>query len=122
LVAGLGANQPEAAGPGETAIADQAPLFHAQFVSLRLKGLNFEQLKLIDAALDRISAGDYGVCAECGGMISSRRLAAVPWAAYCIKCQERVGVGPAPGVRTRKPLSADRSPGPRDPSRGEVVQ
>jgi DnaK suppressor protein len=97
LVAGLGANQPEAAGPGETAIADQAPLFHAQFVSLRLKGLNFEQLKLIDAALDRISAGDYGVCAECGGMISSRRLAAVPWAAYCIKCQERVGGGTGAG-------------------------
>ena len=32
--------------------------------------------------------GSYGTCAECGEPIASRRLAAIPWASHCIRCQE----------------------------------
>lgn len=39
-------------------------------------------------ALQRIAGGDYGVCLECGQDINPKRLAAVPWAAYCLRCQE----------------------------------
>ena len=42
----------------------------------------------IRAALARLESGDYGVCAHCEEAISPRRLAAVPWAALCIHCQE----------------------------------
>jgi DnaK suppressor protein len=42
----------------------------------------------IEAALDRIHDGEYGMCIECEEPISPKRLAAVPWAAYCIRCQE----------------------------------
>ena len=42
----------------------------------------------IRAALARVESGDYGVCAHCEEAISPRRLAAVPWAALCIHCQE----------------------------------
>jgi DnaK suppressor protein len=38
----------------------------------------------IDEALERISAGTYGVCAKCGGAIPEERLAAVPYATLCV--------------------------------------
>src|SRR5262245_55185202 len=45
-------------------------------------------LKQIDEALDRIAEGAYGECANCGQDIQTKRLEALPWARYCIKCQE----------------------------------
>jgi len=45
-------------------------------------------LKLIEDALDRISEGDFGDCTNCGSEISTKRLEAIPWAQFCIKCQE----------------------------------
>jgi DnaK suppressor protein len=44
----------------------------------------------IHRALSRIGSGTYGMCLHCEEEISSRRLAAVPWAAFCIRCQEKV--------------------------------
>ena len=41
----------------------------------------------IDAALARIEAGTYGVCLNCGQPIAEERLAAIPWATYCIDCK-----------------------------------
>lgn len=45
-----------------------------------------KELEAIDAALDRIAAGTFGVCAKCGEPISPARLAAVPHAALCEEC------------------------------------
>ena len=45
------------------------------------------------AALHRIREGTYGICAECEEPISAKRLAAVPWAALCIHCQEATDRG-----------------------------
>lgn len=45
-------------------------------------------LRLVTEALERIATGEYGVCMECGEPISAKRLAALPWAALCLKCQE----------------------------------
>ena len=45
-------------------------------------------LMQVDAALRRIDEGEFGVCLECEEPISPKRLAAVPWAAYCLHCQE----------------------------------
>ena len=42
----------------------------------------------VRAALERISDGSYGLCLHCGRRISPARLSAVPWAAFCIRCQE----------------------------------
>jgi DnaK suppressor protein len=44
-------------------------------------------LRDVKAALRRIRDGSFGVCIECESAISSRRLAAVPWAPRCIQCQ-----------------------------------
>jgi len=45
-------------------------------------------LSAVRSALHRIGQGSYGVCQSCEEEISEKRLAAVPWAPYCIHCQE----------------------------------
>ena len=45
-------------------------------------------LRQVKAALRRIREGSFGTCIECEWAISPKRLAAVPWASRCIKCQE----------------------------------
>ena len=45
-------------------------------------------LRLVTEALKRIAAGEYGCCMECEEPISAKRLAALPWAALCLTCQE----------------------------------
>jgi RNA polymerase-binding protein DksA len=49
---------------------------------------NSEQLLVqINAALERIEAGTYGSCTNCGKPIAEERLEAMPWANLCIDCQ-----------------------------------
>ena len=50
----------------------------------------FNQLRDARAALRRIQEGSFGTCQECDEDIHPKRLAAVPWAAFCIQCQEAV--------------------------------
>jgi DnaK suppressor protein len=45
-------------------------------------------LRQVKAALRRIHDDSFGTCMECESAISPKRLAAVPWAARCIQCQE----------------------------------
>ena len=52
-------------------------------------------LELVNAAMRRIHEGEYGNCSACGDRIQSKRLEALPWANYCLDCQdlqEREGV------------------------------
>jgi len=42
----------------------------------------------IGEALERLDNGEFGICLECEETIAPKRLAAVPWAAYCVRCQE----------------------------------
>ena len=57
---------------------------------LAIRNLDRESnlLRNIRAALRRIDDGSFGICAHCEEDISPKRLAAVPWAPFCIKCQE----------------------------------
>ena len=48
----------------------------------------FNQLRDARAALRRIQEGSFGTCQECDEDIHPKRLAAVPWATFCIRCQE----------------------------------
>jgi DnaK suppressor protein len=81
------------AGPSGAALEDLAPVFHDQFIALRINRLDFLQLKLIEAALERIDSEEYGVCVDCGDAIAGVRLEAIPWAVRCIGCQELYGSG-----------------------------
>ncbi|RPJ40919.1 MAG: TraR/DksA family transcriptional regulator [Chloroflexi bacterium] len=63
---------------------------HEEWIFLNRNTLDTKLLREVQAALLRIQQGTYGVCNECEEPISSKRLDAVPWAHYCVKCQERV--------------------------------
>ena len=90
LLAGRGELSPTLAELGRVAEDDEAPILHDQFISLQVKRLDHQTLKQIDAALDRLAAGDFGLCASCGSAIPPKRLAAIPWANCCTECQERI--------------------------------
>ena len=50
----------------------------------------FNQLRDARAALRRIQEGSFGMCQECEDDINPKRLTALPWALFCIRCQEAV--------------------------------
>jgi DnaK suppressor protein len=50
----------------------------------------FNQLRGARAALRRIEDGSFGICQGCDEDIHPKRIAAVPWATFCIRCQEAV--------------------------------
>lgn len=44
------------------------------------------ELQQIERALERLEAGTYGVCTQCGARIGADRLRVVPYAAHCAHC------------------------------------
>lgn len=69
----------------------------AEIASLALGrelGMSLEEnvrllLGRVDAALQAVEAGKYGICVTCGTKIPRERLDAVPYAERCIDCQRR---------------------------------
>lgn len=63
---------------------------HAAERELAIRNLDRKSslLRNVRGALRRIDAGTFGICLHCDEPISAKRLAAVPWALFCIKCQE----------------------------------
>ncbi|MCL6505779.1 MAG: TraR/DksA family transcriptional regulator [Bryobacteraceae bacterium] len=59
---------------------------------LAIRNLDRESqlFRQVRAALRRMDEGTFGICVHCDEEISPKRLQAVPWAAYCLKCQEIV--------------------------------
>jgi DnaK suppressor protein len=70
---------------------DMSEQSHEEWLFLNRNAANAEQLRQIKEALQRINDGTYGICAECEKPISAKRLQAVPWAKYCVQCQEHRG-------------------------------
>jgi DnaK suppressor protein len=46
-------------------------------------------LDSIEAAIEKIEDGMYGLCEDCAGPISKARLNAIPYAPLCIKCAQK---------------------------------
>jgi DnaK suppressor protein len=57
---------------------------------LAIRNLDRESslLRQVRSALGRVADGSYGVCMHCEDEIKPKRLEAVPWTKYCIRCQE----------------------------------
>src|SRR5437763_12774706 len=47
-------------------------------------------LQQVGAALSRLEGGSYGICLRCEEAIGQKRLDALPWAPFCVECQEGV--------------------------------
>ena len=92
VVAGLGAKFDTLAKMGRIAEEDQAQVSHDEFISLRMNSLDYGQLRLVEEALDRVNSGDYGICLSCEQAIPRKRLQALPWARYCVPCQEAIAM------------------------------
>ena len=73
--------------------ADFADKIHEEWIFLQTNSADVEVLRDIDAALRRLGDGSYGTCMDCGIAITRKRLDAVPWARYCVTCQERRQTG-----------------------------
>jgi len=67
---------------------DQIRAAEAREFALRNLDRDARQLRQVEDALQRIDAGDFGVCADCEEEIGLNRLRAVAWAQRCVKCQE----------------------------------
>ena len=67
-----------------------------QEFTLSLLGSEKDALDQIEGALERIDDGSYGQCETCGVRIPASRLAAIPYAAQCVRCasQQEEGHGP----------------------------
>jgi DnaK suppressor protein len=81
---------------------DEVQLMGERELAIRNLDRDSKMLRLIRQALIRAANGTWGVCLHCEGDIQPRRLAAVPWAAYCIRCQEKID---------RLEIEVDRSDG-----------
>lgn len=61
---------------------------HDEWLFLNQNRIEMELLRDLDRALRRIDAGTFGICQGCEEPIAAKRLDAIPWARFCIPCQE----------------------------------
>ncbi|OFW00834.1 MAG: hypothetical protein A3H94_08530 [Acidobacteria bacterium RIFCSPLOWO2_02_FULL_60_20] len=92
LLVALGINCKRLAEVRQEAGEDLISISHVESVRFRINRVLNGQLKQVESALDRLDSGDYGICLGCGMAISSKRLQAIPWASYCIACQNSIGL------------------------------
>lgn len=83
----------EASDEGSEDIVDRANNSYNREFMFALSDSERLILLEIDHAIDRLDEGTYGSCLNCEQSIPKVRLRAVPWARYCIDCQERVEQG-----------------------------
>ena len=72
---------------------DLAVRNYSKNVMLAVSENESKQLALIDEAVVRIDDEEYGTCQNCEKEINPKRLAAIPWARYCLECQELLEKG-----------------------------
>ena len=72
---------------------DLAVRNYSKNVMLAVSENESRQLALVDEALLRVEDDEYGSCQNCEQAINPKRLAAIPWARYCLNCQELVEQG-----------------------------
>ena len=70
-------------------------------LAVRAMNIGWETEKAVEAALDRVEAGEYGICASCGKVINRKRLHAIPWATLCVPCQSRQEAENSPSMSIR---------------------
>ena len=67
---------------------DEVQLAGERELAIRNLDRGSNLLRSVRGALARIADGSYGICLHCEEEIKPKRLDAVPWTKYCIRCQE----------------------------------
>ena len=87
---------------------DLSQQHHEEWIFLNRNTIDMKLLREIAGALHRMDHDHYGVCLECEEPISAKRLDAVPWAKYCVTCQELIATRIADGEPVDEFQEADR--------------
>jgi RNA polymerase-binding transcription factor DksA len=61
-----------------------------QEVAVSLLENTVQTLQAVRAALDRLDAGTFGKCQQCGKELPAARLKAIPYTPYCVDCARQV--------------------------------
>lgn len=83
----------EIESPGQMTYGSQAAAATQVFEQQRdlaLRERAEQHLVQVESALARLDTDRFGICLRCGKAIAEARLEALPWAAYCIECQQIV--------------------------------
>ncbi len=75
---------------GAPDIGDVSANTYSRDVLLNLSETQRQKIRDIDAALERIDQGEYGVCTRCGEEIAPRRMEVRPFSRYCVDCKGEV--------------------------------
>jgi DnaK suppressor protein len=67
---------------------DQALSSTMETLRTSLQDTEAEEFKRITRAIEKIKDGSYGICIDCNGEISEKRLISFPDATRCLLCQE----------------------------------
>jgi len=76
--------------PGDA--GDYSHQSHEEWLFLNRNNLEKTLLREVEEAMARVRDGSYGICQECEEPILPKRLQALPWAKFCVRCQEVLGV------------------------------
>jgi RNA polymerase-binding transcription factor DksA len=93
---------------------DQRAFAQESSIVRGLSAIESGELSRVNAALERIRAGTYGICERCGSPVSTVRLRAIPWAEHCLRCAApEVEQEPAvqPEARWSRNAGCAKSPG-----------
>ena len=83
----------EAGDEASADMADKAASAYTKEFLYSLSNSDRELLQAVEDAIERLEDGDFGECAECEEKMTKKRMDAIPWARYCVNCQELAEAG-----------------------------
>jgi len=89
---------------------DEVQLAGERELAIRNLDRGSNLLRSVRGALARIADGSYGICLHCEEEIKPKRLDAVPWTKYCIRCQEAAATNSRPSRPKRWTSSSPTPP------------
>ena len=89
-------------------ISDHAANTYNRQLEGELGEQEWQKLKQVDVAIEKISEGDYGVCTQCEDSIPEARLKVVPYTEFCTQCLSEIEKNPeATSLDDQNPLEED---------------
>ena len=86
-------------------ISDHAARTYNRQLEGELGEQEWQKLKQVDVAIEKISEGDYGVCTQCEDSIPEARLKVVPYTEFCTHCLSEIEKNPkAASLDNQNPL------------------